>query len=49
MLHSDDRGEQSWTGVHVTHRTTVAEIVDVDNVGPQGALLTGFEMFRFAG
>ncbi len=49
MIHWDDRGAQSWNGVHVTHRTTVAELIDVDNVGPQGTLLAGFDMFRHAG
>ena len=49
MIHWDDRGPQSWNGVHVTHRTTVAELIDVDNVGPQNTLLAGFEMFRNAG
>ena len=49
MIHQDDRGAQSWAGVHATHRTTVAEIWDVDNVGPDGTPLSGFEMFRFAG
>lgn len=49
MIHRDDRTPQTWNGAHVTHKTTVAEIVDVDNVGPDGALLTGFEMFRQAG
>ncbi|HEX6666294.1 MAG TPA: FAD-binding protein [Solirubrobacterales bacterium] len=49
MIHTDDRGSQEWNGVHVTHKTTVEEIVDVDNVGPDGRLLTGFEMFRQAG
>jgi FAD binding domain len=49
MVHRDDLGAQSWNGVHVTHRTTVAQIVDIDNVGPDGALLAGFEMFRYAG
>ena len=49
MLHWDDRGPQSWNGVHVTHTTTVAELIDVDNVGPQGTLLAGFDMFRHAG
>jgi hypothetical protein len=49
MIHWDDRGPQSWNGVHVTHRTTVAELIDVDNVGPQGTLLAGFDMFRNAG
>ncbi len=44
MVHRDDRGAQSWNGVHVTYRTTVAEIVDVDNVGPDGTLLAGFDM-----
>jgi FAD/FMN-containing dehydrogenase len=49
MIHWDDPGPYSWTGVHVTHRTTVAELIDVDNVGPQGTVLTGFDMFRNAG
>ena len=49
MIHSDDRGPQSWNGAHVTHTTTVAELIDVDNVGPQGTLLAGFDMFRYAG
>jgi FAD/FMN-containing dehydrogenase len=49
MVHRDDRGAQDWNGVHVTHRTTVAELFDVDNVGPDGTLLAGFEMFRYAG
>src|SRR5919112_766917 len=49
MIHGDDHGAQSWNGVHVTHSTTVAELVDVDNVGPDGALLAGFDMFRYAG
>jgi FAD/FMN-containing dehydrogenase len=49
MIHSDDRGSQDWSGVHVTHKTTVAELIDVDNVGPQGSLLAGFDMFRNAG
>jgi FAD/FMN-containing dehydrogenase len=49
MVHRDDRGAQAWNGVHVTHRTTVAEIFDVDNVGPDGTLLAGFDMFRYAG
>jgi FAD/FMN-containing dehydrogenase len=49
VIHWDDRGAQSWNGVHVTHRTRVAELVDIDNVGPQGSLLAGFDMFRHAG
>ncbi|HXF00113.1 MAG TPA: FAD-binding protein [Solirubrobacterales bacterium] len=49
MIQRDDRGAQSWNGVHVTHRTTVAEIIDVDNVGPNGNLLAGFDMFRYVG
>ncbi|HEX6652099.1 MAG TPA: FAD-binding protein [Thermoleophilaceae bacterium] len=48
MIHPDGSGPQPWSGVHVTHRT-VAEIFNVDNVGPDNTLLTGFEMFRFAG
>lgn len=49
MIHWDDRGRQSWNSIHGTHSTTVAELIDVDNVGPQGTLLAGFEMFRHAG
>ena len=49
MVHRDDRGAQLWNGVHVTHKTTVAEIIDVDNVGPDGTLLAGFDMFQNAG
>jgi hypothetical protein len=49
VIHWDDRGPQSWNGVHVTHRTTVAELIDVDNVGLQGTLLAGLPMFRHAG
>jgi FAD/FMN-containing dehydrogenase len=49
VIHWDDRGPQSWSGVHVTHTTTVAELIDVDNVGPDGVLSTGFDMFRHAG
>jgi FAD/FMN-containing dehydrogenase len=49
VIHWDDRGAQSWNGVHVTHRTTVAELIDVDNVGPDDTLVAGFDMFRIAG
>ncbi|HEU5219579.1 MAG TPA: FAD-binding protein [Gemmatimonadales bacterium] len=49
MLNPEKEGPQEWCGVHVTHQTTVAEIINVDNVGPNGALLSGWEMFRFAG
>lgn len=49
MIHRDDQGPQGWNGAHVTHKTTVAELIDVDNVGRDGTLLTGFEMFRQAG
>ncbi|HWF50785.1 MAG TPA: FAD-binding protein [Solirubrobacteraceae bacterium] len=49
MIHPDDQGRQEWNGVHVTHKTTVAELINVDNVGSDGTLLTGFEMFRQAG
>src|SRR3712207_3424548 len=49
MIHQDDRGAQAWNGVHVTHRTRVAELFDVDNVAPDGALAVGFDMFRNAG
>jgi FAD/FMN-containing dehydrogenase len=49
MIHPEGQGQQSWSGVHVTHRTTVAEIFNVDNVGPDGTLLSGFDMFRYAG
>ena len=49
MLHPQKEGPQEWTGVHVTHRTTVAEIFDVDNVGPGNTMLSGWDMFRHAG
>jgi len=49
MIHPDDQGPQAWNGVHVTHKTTVAELINVDNVGADGTLLTGFDMFRQAG
>ncbi len=49
MLHAEKQGPQAWAGVHVTNRTTVAEIFNVDNVGPGGALLSGWDMFRYAG
>ena len=49
MIHWDDRGAQSWNGVHVTHKTRVAELIDVDNVGPDGTLAVGFDLFRNAG
>ncbi len=49
MVHRERLGAQSWSGVHVTHRTTVAEIIDVDNVGPDGTVLTGFDLFRYVG
>ena len=49
MLNPENEGPQEWAGVHVTNRTTVAEIINVDNVGPNGVLLSGWEMFRFAG
>ncbi|HEX6376316.1 MAG TPA: FAD-binding protein [Allosphingosinicella sp.] len=49
MIHWDDRGAKSWNGVHVTHKTRVAELIDVDNVEPGGTLVGGFDMFRNAG
>ena len=49
MLNFENEGPQEWTGVHVTHQTVVADIINVDNVGPDGVLLSGWEMFRFAG
>lgn len=49
MLNPENQGPQQWAGVHVTNHTTVADIINVDNVGPNGALLSGWEMFRFAG
>ena len=49
MLQFENQGPQEWAGVHVTNRTVVSEIINVDNVGPNGALLSGWEMFRFAG
>jgi hypothetical protein len=49
MLHRENQGAQEWAGVHATHRTTVAEIFNVDNVGPDDSLLSGWDMFRYAG
>lgn len=49
MLHPEKQGPQPWAGAHVTHRTTVAEIYNVDNVGPDSVLLSGWDMFRYAG
>jgi hypothetical protein len=49
MIHPDEESPQDWNGVHVTHKTTVAELINVDNVGPDGTVLTGFDMFRQAG
>jgi FAD binding domain len=49
MIQPDDQGRQPWNGVHVTHKTTVEKLVNVDNVGSDGKLLTGFDMFRHAG
>lgn len=49
MIPRDHGGAQEWNGVHVTHRTTVARLIDIDNVGPDGTVLTGFDMFRHAG
>src|SRR5262245_12495287 len=49
MICPEKEGPQPWAGVHVTHRTTVAEIYNIDNVGPHGRLLKGWEMFRHAG
>jgi len=43
MVHRDDRGAQSWNGVHVTHRTTVAQIVRKD--GSSKAELAGASPF----
>jgi FAD/FMN-containing dehydrogenase len=49
MIHRDDPDPQPWSSIHGTQHTTVAQLIDVDNVGPQSTVLTGFEMFRFAG
>jgi hypothetical protein len=51
MIHRDEEKlkPQAWNGVHVTHRTTVERLYDVDNVGADKALLSGMEMFREAG
>jgi hypothetical protein len=49
MFAPENAGPQDWTGVHVTHQTTVAEIFNVDNVGLNQTLLSGWEMFRHAG
>lgn len=49
MYAPEKQGPQDWAGVHVTNRTVVEEIYNVDNVGPNGAILSGWEMFRHAG
>lgn len=49
MIRPKKEGPQPWASVHETFPTTVAEIYNIDNVGPQGKLLTGWEMFRHAG
>lgn len=50
MIHRDDLGPRHWNSVHVTHKTRVAELIDIDNVGPdEKTLLAGFDMFRHAG
>ena len=49
MIHRDDPGPHEWNGAHVTHSTRVAELFDVDNISPQGTLLAGFELFKYAG
>jgi len=49
MVTAENVGAQEWSGVHVTHWTTVDEIFNVDNVGPDGSLLAGFEMLQHAG
>jgi hypothetical protein len=49
MIQPEKDGPQPWASVHETFPTTVAEIYNVDNVGPHGSLLSGWEMFRTAG
>ncbi len=49
MIQPEKQGPQPWASVHETFPTTVAEIFNVDNVGPHGSLLSGWEMFRSAG
>lgn len=49
MIQPEKEGPQPWASVHETFPTTVAEIYNVDNVGPHGSLLSGWEMFRRAG
>ncbi len=49
MIHRDDPNPQPWNSIHGTHYTTVAQLIDVDNVGPQSTVLAGFDMFRYAG
>ncbi|MBK8020441.1 MAG: hypothetical protein IPK19_03185 [Chloroflexi bacterium] len=49
MISAENEGPQPWAGVHVTHRTTVAEIYNIDNIGADGKPLSGWEMFRQAG
>jgi hypothetical protein len=49
MIHRDDPDPQPWNSIHGTHYTTVTQLIDVDNVGPQSTVLAGFDMFRYAG
>ena len=49
MIQPEKQGPQPWASVHETFPTTVAEIYNVDNVGPHGSLLSGWEMFQRAG
>jgi hypothetical protein len=49
MIQPENEGPQPWASVHETFPTTVAEIYNVDNVGPHGRLLSGWKMFRQAG
>ena len=49
MIYPEQGGPQEWASEHVTYRTTVDEIYNVDNIGPNGKPLSGWAMFRQAG
>lgn len=41
-------GPKAWNNAHVTFRTKVADLIDIDNVDPSGKVPTGFALLRNA-
>jgi len=41
-------GPKHWSGVHLTYETDVEDLIDIDNIGPNQQLLTGFDLFKNA-